>query len=56
MFSFRMYFKDVETEKKWAYCYRLHAGINTNMALESFNNFLKSNNYNIVYLAESIII
>lgn len=27
----------------WAYCHRINAGINTNMALESFNKFLKYN-------------
>ncbi|XP_054275471.1 uncharacterized protein LOC128994741 [Macrosteles quadrilineatus] len=27
--------------KSWAYCYRVHAGINTNMSLESFNRVLK---------------
>ncbi|KAH1028778.1 hypothetical protein HUJ05_002110 [Dendroctonus ponderosae] len=27
----------------WAHCYRIGAGINTNMALESMNNFLKTN-------------
>lgn len=27
----------------WAHCYRINAGINTNMALESLNNLLKTN-------------
>lgn len=27
----------------WAHCFRLNAGINTNMALESLNNLLKTN-------------
>lgn len=27
----------------WAHCHRINAGINTNMALESLNNLLKTN-------------
>ena len=27
--------------RSWAYCYRVHLGINTNMAIENFNKILK---------------
>jgi hypothetical protein len=27
----------------WGHCYRRNAGINTNMSVESLNNFLKTN-------------
>ncbi|XP_054276962.1 uncharacterized protein LOC128995926 [Macrosteles quadrilineatus] len=30
-----------ERFKYWAYCYRLHVGINTNMSIENFNKVLK---------------
>ncbi|XP_050517017.1 uncharacterized protein LOC126891787 [Diabrotica virgifera virgifera] len=30
-------------KKLWPYCYRRNAGINTNMAIESLNNLLKTN-------------
>ncbi|KAI4469803.1 tc5 transposase dna-binding domain [Holotrichia oblita] len=30
----------------WAHCHRKNAGINTNMAIESFNNLLKTNQLN----------
>nr|CAI5845079.1 unnamed protein product [Callosobruchus analis] len=39
----RYYFQDEERIKMWAHCYRKNAGINTNMAIESLNNLLKTN-------------
>lgn len=39
----RHYFQSKERMSMWAHCYRVNAGINTNMALESMNNFLKTN-------------
>ncbi|XP_072401011.1 uncharacterized protein [Diabrotica undecimpunctata] len=37
------YFQNEERIKMWAHCYRKNSGINTNMAIESFNNLLKTN-------------
>ncbi|XP_072391062.1 uncharacterized protein [Diabrotica undecimpunctata] len=37
------YFQNKERIKMWAHCYRRNLGINTNMAIESFNNLLKTN-------------
>ncbi|XP_072378976.1 uncharacterized protein [Diabrotica undecimpunctata] len=37
------YFQNEERIKMWAHCYRRNSGINTNMAIESFNNLLKTN-------------
>nr|CAI5870112.1 unnamed protein product [Callosobruchus analis] len=39
----RYYFQDEERIKMWAHCYRKNAGVNTNMAIESLNNLLKTN-------------
>nr|CAI5832352.1 unnamed protein product [Callosobruchus analis] len=39
----RYYFQDEERIKMWAHCYHKNAGINTNMAIESLNNLLKTN-------------
>lgn len=41
--DFGVYFQEhyVENVCSWAYCYRLHAGINTNMHLESMHRTLK---------------
>ncbi|XP_072395534.1 uncharacterized protein [Diabrotica undecimpunctata] len=39
----RYYFQNEERIKMWAHCYRRNSGINTNMAIESFNNLLKTN-------------
>ncbi|XP_072386924.1 uncharacterized protein [Diabrotica undecimpunctata] len=39
----RNYFQNEERIKMWAHCYRKNSGINTNMAIESFNNLLKTN-------------
>uniref|UniRef100_A0AAR5PBG9 RGS domain-containing protein n=1 Tax=Dendroctonus ponderosae TaxID=77166 RepID=A0AAR5PBG9_DENPD len=35
------YFQNEERIMMWAHCYRINAGINTNMALESLNRVLK---------------
>uniref|UniRef100_A0A6P7GCT8 Uncharacterized protein LOC114340624 isoform X4 n=1 Tax=Diabrotica virgifera virgifera TaxID=50390 RepID=A0A6P7GCT8_DIAVI len=40
---FRYYLKDLKRIKMWAHCYRRNSGINTNMAIESLNNLLKTN-------------
>ncbi|XP_045473219.1 uncharacterized protein LOC123679777 [Harmonia axyridis] len=37
------YFQTEERIKMWSYCHRVNAGINTNMAIESFNKVLKHN-------------
>ncbi|KAJ8914323.1 hypothetical protein NQ315_011310, partial [Exocentrus adspersus] len=37
------YYQSEERIAMWAHCYRINAGINTNMALESLNNLLKTN-------------
>uniref|UniRef100_A0A6P7GTP5 Uncharacterized protein LOC114340624 isoform X3 n=1 Tax=Diabrotica virgifera virgifera TaxID=50390 RepID=A0A6P7GTP5_DIAVI len=37
------YLKDLKRIKMWAHCYRRNSGINTNMAIESLNNLLKTN-------------
>ncbi|KAI4461382.1 zinc ion binding protein [Holotrichia oblita] len=37
------YFHGEERIEMWAHCHRKNAGINTNMAIESFNNLLKTN-------------
>ncbi|KAI4470817.1 hypothetical protein MML48_1g12453 [Holotrichia oblita] len=37
------YFHGDERIEMWAHCHRKNAGINTNMAIESFNNLLKTN-------------
>ncbi|KAI4469790.1 hypothetical protein MML48_1g03330 [Holotrichia oblita] len=37
------YFLGEERIEMWAHCHRKNAGINTNMAIESFNNLLKTN-------------
>ncbi|XP_063921912.1 uncharacterized protein LOC135136511 isoform X3 [Zophobas morio] len=39
----RYYFQDEDRIRMWAHCYRKNAGINTNMAIESLNNLLKTN-------------
>lgn len=39
----RYYFQSEERIQMWAHCCRINAGINTNMALESLNKFLKYN-------------
>ncbi|XP_018576606.1 uncharacterized protein LOC111692391 isoform X2 [Anoplophora glabripennis] len=36
------YFQSNRTQM-WAHCYRKNAGVNTNMSVESLNNFLKNN-------------
>lgn len=40
---FGMYFKEnyASNFKKWAYCFRKHSGINTNMYLDSMHNIIK---------------
>ncbi|XP_072379315.1 uncharacterized protein [Diabrotica undecimpunctata] len=38
----RYYFQNEKRIKIWAHCYRRNSGINTNMAIESFNNLLKT--------------
>lgn len=38
---FNEYYLKNEKYKQWAYCFRLHSGINTNMSLENFNKVLK---------------
>ncbi|XP_072385764.1 uncharacterized protein [Diabrotica undecimpunctata] len=43
MTTTRYYFQNKERIKMWAHCYRRNSGINTNMAIESFNNLLKTN-------------
>lgn len=35
------YASDEDTIRRWAYCYRMFAGINTNMHLEAFHRILK---------------
>ncbi|XP_063922507.1 uncharacterized protein LOC135136941 [Zophobas morio] len=37
---------NMERIKMWAHCYRLNAGINTNMAIESLNKFIKYDELN----------
>ncbi|XP_044761586.1 uncharacterized protein LOC123318880 [Coccinella septempunctata] len=39
----KYYYQSEERIAMWAHSYRLYAGINTNMALESLNNILKTN-------------
>ncbi|XP_030747085.1 uncharacterized protein LOC115875711 [Sitophilus oryzae] len=39
----RYYLQDEERIQMWAHCYRTNSGINTNMAIESLNNMLKTN-------------
>ncbi|XP_050312263.1 uncharacterized protein LOC126747569 [Anthonomus grandis grandis] len=39
----KYYFQNEERIAMWAHCYRVNAGVNTNMSIESLNNFLKSN-------------
>lgn len=39
----KYYYQSKERIATWAHCYRLYAGINTNMALETLNNILKTN-------------
>lgn len=43
IFEFITYFKEHSSTKaqQWAYCYRLHAGINTNMHLERMHKTIK---------------
>lgn len=43
---FRYYFQNQDRIMMWAHCYRLNAGINTNMAIESLNKVLKYNKMN----------
>ncbi|KAJ8913351.1 hypothetical protein NQ315_008741, partial [Exocentrus adspersus] len=42
------YFKSQERIESWAYCYRSEVGINTNMALESLNRYIKKENLKAV--------
>ncbi|XP_030767273.1 uncharacterized protein LOC115891022 isoform X2 [Sitophilus oryzae] len=39
----KYYYQSEERITMWAHCHRINAGINTNMALESLNNLLKTN-------------
>lgn len=39
----KYYYQSEERIAMWAHCHRINAGINTNMALESINNLLKTN-------------
>lgn len=38
---FQLYYVSRGEFQKWAFCYRILSGINTNMALENFNKLLK---------------
>ena len=38
---FKQQYINKEKYRSWAYCYRVHLGINTNMAVENFNKILK---------------
>ncbi|XP_050310793.1 uncharacterized protein LOC126746526 isoform X4 [Anthonomus grandis grandis] len=42
----KYYFQSQERIMMWAHCYRINAGINTNMAIESLNKVLKYNKMN----------
>ncbi|XP_050311326.1 uncharacterized protein LOC126746948 isoform X2 [Anthonomus grandis grandis] len=44
--NFQNYLKNQERIMMWAHCYRINAGINTNMAVESLNKVLKYNKMN----------
>ncbi|XP_060517411.1 uncharacterized protein LOC132696543 [Cylas formicarius] len=42
----RYYFQNKDRIQMWAHCYRINAGINTSMAIESLNKVLKYNKIN----------
>jgi hypothetical protein len=42
-YFFGYYFQSEERVQMWAHCFRKNDGINTNMSIESLNNFFKTN-------------